>query len=321
MRGLPFSVMAWMCVSILNVDSFAQTDAKAKPGNPEKQYELATKYETGDGVERSLETAIELYERAAQQGHSQSMLRLGILYHNGEVLGGTIKADNELAWLWFTFATAHGQPQATTDAERIAKDLHPSILRDLKMHAAETLVEGNEVPARADKGIELYRSLAEEGSAKAAEILGTLYMEGKLMPRQPGLASAWYEKAAAAGSFRAMYELAKIAESESPPNFANALELYRKAARKGDARSMYRLGEMYTGGLGVTRDLVLAHAWFTAAGYFKLDEGTAAARKLEPELSRAQIEKAQLETHKLIASSRTARTLATTSGIGCQIPA
>ena len=177
MRGLPFSVMALMCASLMNVDSFAQTDAKAKPDNPEKQYALAKKYETGAGVERSLETAIDLYEQAAHQGHSQSMLRLGILYYNGEVLGATIKADNELAWLWFTFAAAHGQLQSTTDAERIAKDLHPSILRDLKMHAAETLVEGNEVPASVDKGIELYRSLAEDGSAKAAEILGRTNQE------------------------------------------------------------------------------------------------------------------------------------------------
>jgi TPR repeat protein len=302
MRDLLFPFMTLMCASLMNVDSFAQTGENAKLDNPEKQYELAKKYETGAGVERSLETAIDLYEQAAHQGHSQSMLRLGILYYNGEVLGGTIKADNELAWLWFTFAAAHGQLQATGDAEVIAKDLHPSILRDLKMHAAETLLEGNEVPASVDKSVELYRSLAEDGSAKAAEILGALYMEGKLVPRQPGLASAWYEKAAVAGSFRAMYGLAKIAESESPPNLPKALELYRKAARKGDARSMYRLGEMYTGGLGVTRDLVLAHAWFTAAGYFKLDEGTAAARRLEAELSRAQIEKAQIETHKLIAS-------------------
>ncbi len=291
-----------LCGALVHADALAQTDVKAKPDSPEAQYELAKKYETGTGVEHSLETAIELYEQAARHGHSQSMLRLGVLYYNGDVLGGTVKADKELAWLWFTFAAAHGQSQAGLDAERITQELHPSILHDLKMHAAETLVEGNEVPANVEKGVELYRSAAQDGSAKAAEILGTLYMEGTRVPRDLGLASAWYEKAARAGSFRAMFDLAKMAESESPPKLARAFELYRKAALKGDARSMYRVGEMYASGFGTPPDLVLAHAWFTVAGYFELAGGRAAARELEAKLTRGEIEKAQIEAHKLIVS-------------------
>lgn len=303
MRGLrSILTMVLLSTGIMSVDLSAQTDAIAKPDSPEKQFELAQRYETGAGVERNLETAIHWYEQAASHGHSQSMLQLGMIYYNGDILGGTLKADNQLSWLWFTFAAAHGQPQASQDADRIAEELHPLNLRDLKLRAAEVLVYGDEAPSNVEKGIELYSSVAEGGSAKAAEILGALYMEGTLVQRNAVLAKTWYEKAAEAGSFRAMYELARMAETESPPNQAKAFEMYRKAGLKGHARSMFRVGEIYSGGLGVPRDLVLAHAWFTVAGYFEVAEGKAAARELDAKLTQRQIERAQIEAHNLIVS-------------------
>src|SRR5262245_29814862 len=133
MGGLPCSVLTMVLLSsgFVNIDLSGQTDAKAGPNSPEKQYELAHRYETGAGVERSLETAIHWYEQAASHGHSQSMFQLGVIYYNGDVLGGTLKADNELSWLWFTFAAANGQPQASQDADRIVGELHPSNLRGL----------------------------------------------------------------------------------------------------------------------------------------------------------------------------------------------
>lgn len=295
-------VLLLLCGATAHADSFAQTKAKAQSGNPEAQYQLAKMYEGGTGVERSIETALDWYKQAASHGHSQSMLRLAVLYYNGDVLGNTLKADPREAWLWFTFAAAHGQAQASTDSERVGKELRPATLRDLKMRAAKALVDGNEVPANVGRGIELYRTAAEEGSAEGAEMLAALYMEGDRVPRDTLQASAWYERAARAGSVRGMTALAKIAESESPPDLARAFELYRKAALKSDTKSMYRVGEMYAAGAGVSRNLVLAYSWFIVAGDFDLVEGRAAARELEVKLTRDQIERAQIEAHNIIAS-------------------
>ena len=340
MRGRHHSMLAFalLCGTLPDSDCFAQSNGKAKPDNPEAQYELAQKYETETGVEHNWATALDLYESAARQGHSQSMFRLGVLYYNGDVFGDTMKADNGLAWLWLSFAAAHGQSEAKSEADRITPELSPSILRDLRMHAAKTLVNGNEVPPKVEIGVDLYRigakegspkaaeilgalylggtlvprdivlgrtwyeTAAKEGSVKAAEILGNLYMEGTFIARDPALARTWYEKAAGEGSVLAIPQLAKIAESDSPPNLAKAIELYRKAALSGDLRSVYRVGEMYAGGLGVARNLVLAHVWFTAAGYYNLAEGTAAARKLEAEMTSAQLEEARTQVHDLIAT-------------------
>jgi hypothetical protein len=295
-------VLLLLCGGAAHADSFAQTKAKAQSGNPEAQYQLAKMYEGGTGVERSVETALDWYKQAAGHGHSQSMLRLAVLYYNGDVLGNTIKADPQEAWLWFTFAAAYGQAQAATDAERVGRELRPATLRDLKLRAAKALVDGNEVPANVGRGVELYRAAAEDGSADAAERLAALYMGGARVPRDTAQASAWYERAARAGSVRAMTALAKIAESDSPPDLARAFELYRKAALKSDTKSMYRVGEMYAAGTGVSRNLVSAYSWFTVAGDFDFVEGRAAARELEVRLTRDQIERARIEVHSIIAS-------------------
>ncbi len=294
--------MSLLCGAAAHADSFAQTKSKAQSGNLEAQYQLAEMYEGGTGVERSVEAALDWYKQAASHGHSQSMLRLAVLYYNGDVLGNTMKADPQEAWLWFTYAAAHGQAQASTDSERVGKELRPATLLALKMRAAKSLVDGSEVPANVGRGIELYRAAAENGSTDAAEMLAALYMEGAKVPRDTAQASAWYERAARSGSVRAMNALATIAESESPPDLARAFELYRKAALKSDAKSMYRVGEMYAAGAGVSRNLVLAYSWFTVAGDFDSVEGKAAARELEVKLTRDQIVRAQIEVHSIIAS-------------------
>jgi hypothetical protein len=333
---LPLGLVVLVLCAGLRADSFKETVAKAEGGNADAQYQLGNMYERGTGVERSIESALEWYKQAATHGHSQSMQRLAVLYYNGDALGNTIKADPEQAWFWFTFAAIYGQTQASADATRVAGELRKSNLPDLRMRVAKALIEGDIVPAKIDKGVELYRAAAEEGSIDAAELLAALYTEGTRVPRDSAKAVAWYEKAANAGSLRAMFALAKIAESasprdsaraaawyekaakagslpamfalaqlaesESPPNPQRVFELYRKAALRSDGKSMYRLGELYAQGVGVPRDPFLAYCWFVVAGDFDLREGKAAARDLEVNLTDDQLKKARLEISKIIAS-------------------
>jgi uncharacterized protein len=338
MRLICCAILILLCGSVAVASSFEQIEAKARTGSPDAQYRAARMLESGDGVARTLAGAIQWYEKAAKQGHSPSMLRLGMLYYNGEVLGGEVKADPPLAWLWFTFASAYGETAAASEADRIASEILPSVLLDLRMRAAASLASGDFVPANTDKAIALYSSIAQSGSPSAAEALGALYldpdhghrdlkqatkwyqqaaeagsldasltlgamyMDGISVPRDLNEAAKWYQRAAEAGSLRASFCLAKIAESGTKPDFTKAFQMYSETARKADAHSMYRLGEMYAAGTGTAPDILMAYAWFTAAGYFDLKDAKAAARELEPKLTQKQIQQGQLQAHNLIAS-------------------
>ena len=73
--------------------------------------------------------------------------------------------------------------------------------------------------------------LAQQGDARAQNILGFMYEEGTGVPQDYALAMSWY----------------------------------RKAAEQGDAWSQGNLGLMYQFGKGVRRDYVSAHMWFNLA--------------------------------------------------------
>jgi pilus assembly protein CpaE len=69
----------------------------AASGLPEAQYDLAKRYETGEGVRADLAAARHWTERAAGAGHSQAMHDLGVYFMHGE--GGA--QDEAAAFRWF----------------------------------------------------------------------------------------------------------------------------------------------------------------------------------------------------------------------------
>lgn len=75
----------------------------------------------------------------------------------------------------------------------------------------------------------LFRSLAEQGDAKAQFTIGLMYVNGQGVQR----------------------------------NDAEALRWYRLAADRDDARAQFNLGIMYRNGQGVPQDYVRAFMWFT----------------------------------------------------------
>lgn len=57
-------------VSTVTEDKIAQLQNEAQEGDPDAQYELAYHYENGLGVPKNETKALELYQQAADQGHS-----------------------------------------------------------------------------------------------------------------------------------------------------------------------------------------------------------------------------------------------------------
>ncbi|MGZ4993812.1 MAG: tetratricopeptide repeat protein [Methylobacter sp.] len=63
-------------VATVTEDKIAQWRKEAKAGDPDAQYNLAYIYENGIGVPKDEAKALELYQQAADQGHSAAQSNL-----------------------------------------------------------------------------------------------------------------------------------------------------------------------------------------------------------------------------------------------------
>ena len=76
--------------------------------DPYKLQTLGNHYANGDGVERNLETARALWEKAAEMGDVGSMYQLGKLYHSKNYEG----RDEKTAFEWYWKAGQQGEEES-----------------------------------------------------------------------------------------------------------------------------------------------------------------------------------------------------------------
>ena len=110
------------------------------------------------------------------------------------------------------------------------------------------------------------RAAAEAGDSRAAYRLGLVHQQGLAgAPRDPRLATRYFERAAEAGHPWAQFRLAQMLDV-SGTNRARSLELKTAAANAGVAEAAALLGTQYREGRGgVPRDAAEAARWFAVA--------------------------------------------------------
>ncbi|MDJ0871820.1 MAG: tetratricopeptide repeat protein, partial [Gammaproteobacteria bacterium] len=91
------------------------------------------------------------------------------------------------------------------------------------------------------------RELAEQGDAESQFELGTRYMSGKGLERDPGEAVKWYRKAAEQGYSKAQTNLAHLYMTGRgvAQDYVEAMEWFRRAAGQGDTKAQMSIGMMY----------------------------------------------------------------------------
>lgn len=117
------------------------------------------------------------------------------------------------------------------------------------------------------QAMQWYRKAAEQGSAGAQLVLGLAYERGDGVPKDPAQAVLWYSKAAESGDTHAQVNLGVIYENGRgvTRDLKRAADLYRKAAEQGlDVAQLY-LGNMYLWGRGVDKDAHEAVRWYRKA--------------------------------------------------------
>ena len=102
------------------------------------------------------------------------------------------------------------------------------------------------------------------------DMLGEMTRDGQARKADAAAALAWFQKAADAGSARAMGDLGDYYSSDdNGPNrdYPTAKTWYEKGAALGDGHSMTGLGIMYQYGQGVTKDYAVARDWYEKAAH------------------------------------------------------
>ena len=90
---------------------------------------------------------------------------------------------------------------------------------------------GDYVPA-----IRLFRPLAEQGNAKAQNVLGVMYRRGQGVARNSVRAFLWLNRAAARGDAIAKAELHEVTQTMTPDELSQAREM-AQACEASDYRS------------------------------------------------------------------------------------
>lgn len=108
---------------------------------------------------------------------------------------------------------------------------------------------------------------ARAGDRDAAQALGTLYLNGDGVTRNPAMAAGWFRRAAEAGHADAAYNLGNAYRLGlgTQQDLGHALQWYERAANGGSAEAAYTLGTIYRLGDGVRRDYRAALQWLNEA--------------------------------------------------------
>ena len=165
----------------------------AEQGNAEAQYKLGIMYQNGKGAKQDYKKAIKLYEVAAIKGNVDAQYKLSNIYTYG-FLGAEVNSIKAAFYL-----------QLMAD-KGVAKGQYDLAL----MYAnGEGLKQNNK------KALELFQKAAEQGYRLAENNLGVMYHNGLGTKQDYKKAIVWYKKAAKQGQKDAVQNINKIC-SQNP---------------------------------------------------------------------------------------------------------
>jgi len=219
----------------------------ANKGDAEAQTLLGILYSDGSdglGVDENLEKALELFQKAAEQGYAPAQYNIGNFYYNGAVVGQNyIKAFE-----WYLRAAKQGNVYAQYNVGMIYANGYIGM-------------------ADFDKALEWHLKAAEQGFTLAQISIGSFYISGLGVKQDYKKAFDWFLKAAiqndalAQSNIGSFYAYGLGVEV----NYGESLKWYLKAAEQSYAAAQFAVGLIYDKGLSVKRDDNEALKWYFRA--------------------------------------------------------
>lgn len=90
--------------ALKELNLYAQSSNAHEPTDAQAQYELGLRYVKGDGFEKDCLKGVDLYLKAAKQGHAKAQNNLGFCY----LIGSGVKKNEFEAIKWFREAAEQG---------------------------------------------------------------------------------------------------------------------------------------------------------------------------------------------------------------------
>lgn len=258
-------------------DVIMETMERAKTGDVSAQVEMGLIYKAGDlGITQNLESAMDWFLLAANQGSAESQYNVGQFYYYGL----HVPKDAAVAAEWFLKASK----QYHTNSQIILGVMYlggVGVPKD-NYHALQWLLppamEGNSqaqyligkmyetgeglFPKDCSKAMEWYLKSADQGDEKSQVQVGHLYFFNRDVHKDDEIALEWYLKAANQGYSAGQFFVGMCYESgQDIQDYPKAMKWYRKAVVKNSFVSYY-IGRMYEHGRGVEKDLTEAMKWY-----------------------------------------------------------
>lgn len=246
-------------ISILNIDDLRKN---AKLGDPESQYCLGTKYQTGDEVAIDYKEAMEWYRLAAEQGLAKAQFKLGLSYQYGFsanpaypeslfILNGDYATDYDIDCAIFAYGQEHG------------------IKDDFK------------------QAIHWYQLAAEQGDAEAQYKLGTFYFYDIGVERSHPEAFKFTLMAAEQGLPKAQLKLGSFYEAGygCGKDLSEAIKWYRRSAEQDHLSAILKMASRYHRGKGVPKSDVECLKWYRKSAELGHKDSQLCVEELEDELN------------------------------------
>lgn len=281
----------------------------AAQGDSQHVFDLAQVLEQGDPDAQA--RAATLYAQAAEAGHQEAMVSLGVMYQNGT----GVTQDYARALDLYSGPAAAGNARAQNNLGLL-------------------YVRANGVAQDYQQAVSLFRAAAEQGLPIAMTNLSVMYANGFGIEQSDALAEFWARQASqvrqdavsalAPGAPVCLFDprlqepatdgagldaLSRGAEGGDPvalflagwlacsppgtiaPDPRRAARLFRAAAERGYGPAMLNLARLYIRGYGVPQDFVLGYMWLTLAGSAGIP--TSHAEDLLGRMTPAQVNEAQ----------------------------
>ena len=235
--------------------SFASEQAKQTKGHsPDEsnagrgfaQYALGKKYRDGQGVERNIQKAVELFTLAAKQGNSFAAFALGKMYLSDDP---ALSRNVAAALKWITNAAEHGNQFA-------------------QYYLGKLLLKGtDDISQDTNSALRWLLASVEQGNVHAEYALAMAYLKGESVPKDSLKAMELLKRASSREHHFAQYQLGKLLlqGEDVPKDVVAAVHWLTASAMHGNQYAQYALGKLYLLGKGVEKDKDRAAKWFQMA--------------------------------------------------------
>jgi TPR repeat protein len=185
-------------------DAFIYYSRAAEKGSPLAKCYVGRYLRDGRGGERDINRAFQLLREAAQLGVTRAMQELGVMYLRGDGIGknpaegmrylreGAQRDDLECQCLYARNCYQTPEVRNLAEAHHYYRLAHDRGYESASCDYALMLIMGDGVAQNVAEGLRIYKQAATRNNAAALVNLGSLYTQGKYVPKDDTVAAGYY---------------------------------------------------------------------------------------------------------------------------------